>query len=302
MAATSFSLQELKEAEKIIPAPPESLIASDGISLSYRRYMPAAPDAAVLFYHGGGAHSGASYQYIGNGLQTRFNTVVYMPDIRGHGSSGGMRGDAPSPRQVWLDITSFIKHIRREFPRLPLFLGGHSSGGGLTLNYSSQLDREPVSGYIFLSPHFGLHSQTERPDQAAPFARVDGAAFAANAMSGGAAHGHDYAVQFNYPAELLASDPGLVGSITVNMSNALMPYAPFEQFAALDAPFGLWIGEKDELFQPEKVIAFAGLAESVKEGSQAGIIPGARHLSVLISAYETIGPWITRRVIRNPSG
>ncbi len=296
MPEASFSFRELSEAGKVTLAAPQSLRATDGIKLSYRRYAPVAPRAAVLFYHGGGAHSGAGYQHIGNGLQAKFDTVVYTPDIRGHGNSEGPRGDAPNPKQVWEDVTSCIKQIRADYPGLPLFLGGHSSGAGLALNYASQPNHEPVIGYIFLSPQLGFRSQTDRPAQSAPFAKVDTSAFAAYVMSEGTAHGHDYAVKFNYPAELLKADPGMVPAITVNMSMALTPLSPAEQFAALDCPFGLWIGSEDELFVPEKVLAFTDLAGSVRSRSQVGIIPGAKHLSVLLRAHETMGPWITSMV------
>ena len=296
MSETSFSFRELGEAGKATLAAPQSLQATDGIRLSYRRYAPAVPRAALLFFHGGGAHSGAGYQHIGNGLQKAFDIVVYTPDIRGHGLSEGPRGDAPNPKQVWDDITSCIKQIRADYPNLPIFLGGHSSGAGLVLNYAGQPDHEPVTGYVFLSPQLGYRSQTDRPAQSAPFAQVDTNAFVAYAMSGGTARGHDYAVKFNYPAELLAADPGMVPAITVNMSLALTPSSPREQFAALNCPFGLWIGSEDELFVSEKVLAFADLAVSVRSRSQAGTIAGAKHLSVLVRAHETIGPWITSMI------
>jgi alpha-beta hydrolase superfamily lysophospholipase len=292
MSEASFSFRELKGATKIDFASQRSFQASDGTTLYCRCYLPDKPRAVVLFYHGGGAHSGAGYQYIGNGLQTKFNTAVYMPDIRGHGSSGGARGDAPSRTQVWEDITRFIKQIRADYPHLPLFLGGHSSGAGLALNYATQAEHEPVSGYVFLSPQLGAQAHVDRPSQSAPFAKVDSTAFAAYVMSGGTSHGHDYAVHFNYPADVLNADPGLVAAITINMSVALVPAAPNEQFAALDRPFGLWIGSEDELFIPERVLAFAELAGPVRADSRAGTIPGAKHLSVLVNAHETIGQWM----------
>jgi acylglycerol lipase len=295
MSAASFSFQELREAHKVELASAEFLTASDGVTLAYRRYSPMNPRAVLLFYHGGGAHSGAGYQFLGHGLQTEYGIAVTMPDIRGHGASGGPRGDAPTPQQVWDDITTFIEYIRAAYPQLPLFLGGHSSGAALALNYASQIDHEPVAGYVFLSPQLGSRAHIDRPSLAAPFATVDGAAFAANAMSG-MTHGHDYAVKFNYPAAALTADPGLVAAITVNMSNALMPAAPDRQFAALDRPFGLWIGGEDELFLPDKVLAFADLAASVKAESEASVIPDAKHLSILVKAHETIGPWLIRRL------
>ena len=295
MSDESFSMQELRNADKVHLPELESLAASDDVTLAYRRYVPASPRAAVLFYHGGGAHSGKSYEYVGNGLQGKFNTAVYTPDIRGHGASGGPRGDTPNSKQIWNDITTFIKHIRAEYPQLPLFVGGHSSGAGLVINYAVQPDREPADDYVFLSPQLGVNARADRPNLAAPFVKVDGSAFAAYAMSGGREHGHDYAVQFNYPAEALAADPGLVAAITVGMSIALIPSAPDKQFAALDRPFGLWIGEEDELFLPDKVLAFADLGTRVRADSTAGSIPGAKHLSVLVNAHETIGPWIVKR-------
>jgi acylglycerol lipase len=296
MSEASFSFTELNEASKNALAPVELLRARDGIKLAYRRYEPEVPRAALLFYHGGGAHSGASYQHLGHGLQTQFDTLVYMPDIRGHGASDGPRGDTPSAEQVWADITTFLAHIHARFPHLPLFLGGHSSGAGLALNYASRPGHTPVDGYVFLSPQLGVYSQTARPDLAAPFAIVDAAAFANYATKGSPMYGHVHAVRFNYPAEVLAADPGLVASITVNMANALTPYAPRDQFVAIDHPFGLWIGEEDELFLPEKVLAYGTLAVSVRAASRTSSIPNAKHLTVLLKAYEVIGPWIMQMI------
>ena len=296
MSTTPFSFTELQEAISVELPVPETLTASDGVKLSYRRYSPPAPRAAVLFYHGGGAHSGAGYQYLGRGLQNQFDTLVFMPDIRGHGSSGGPRGDAPNPRQVWADISTFIKHIRTEFPQLPLFLGGHSSGAGLILNYVSQPNHESADNYIFLSPEFGFRSKTARPALETSFAKVNTTPFILNAMSGGLLAGHSYAVRFRYPSELLASDPGMVAAYTVNMANAVTPSSPHQQFTGLDRAFGMWIGTNDELILPSMVLAFADLAVAVRAVSEAASIPEAKHLSVLVNAHEYIGVWIAKHV------
>ena len=294
MTEASFSIQELREAAPVSLPDAETLAASDGVVLAYRRYAAASPRAALLFFHGGGAHSGAGYQWLGRGLQSQSDVAVYMPDLRGHGASGGPRGDAPSPAQMWADVDRFIGLVRLELPQVPVFLGGHSSGAGLALNYAGRPGREAVSGYVFLSPQLGPDSRTWRPAASAPFVRVDAASFAAYGESGGAEHGHDYAVRFNYPEDLLAADPGLVSAITVTTSVALTPAAPGPQFASLDRPFGLWIGSEDELFVPDAVLSYADLAKGAHEQSEAAVIPGARHLSVLIGAHETIGPWISR--------
>lgn len=298
MSGTAFSFDELQSAKTVELPDLESLTASDGVRLSYRRYIPITPRAVVLFYHGGGAHSGAGYQYLGNGLQNEFDVAVYMPDIRGHGASEGPDGDTPNPGQVWKDITTFLKHIHTEFPQLPLLLGGHSSGAGLVLNYASQPGHEAVDNYIFLSPEFGFRSKTARPSLATSFTTVKTFPFIINAMSGGLLSGHSHAVRFNYPAELLASNKSLVSSYTVNMANAITPFAPQKQIAKIDRAFGLWIGADDELINPVKVLAFADLAVSVRAASEVGIISKAKHLSILMDAHATIGPWIAQLIQR----
>ena len=293
MTTTSFSFTEGLSTDMHEMPALESLTASDGIKLAYRRYIPAAPHAVLLFYHGGGAHSGAGYQHIGKGLQTLFDVAVYMPDIRGHGASGDRRGNAPSPNQVWDDISTFIKHIRAEHPKLPILLGGHSSGGGMVLNYSSQTNREAVDNYIFLSPELGFRSNTARPNQV-PFAVVNTFPFIINAISGGMLFGKSHAVHFNYPKELLEADKGMVASYSVNMANAVTPLTPHKQFQALDRPFGLWIGADDELLLPGMVLAFADMATKVRAVSEVGSISNATHLSVLLEAHDVIGRSIAR--------
>ncbi|MFZ5881087.1 MAG: alpha/beta fold hydrolase [Chloroflexota bacterium] len=294
MDKTPFSFKEIQSAILADLSNLRTLAASDGVKLAYRKYVPQNPRAALLFYHGGGAHGGAGYAHLGSNLQTQFNVAVYMPDLRGHGASGGARGDAPSTKQVWADISTFIKHIRAEHPTLPLILGGHSSGGGLVLNYSSQPNRESVDRYLFISPELGFRSNTARPNRT-DFAKATLFPFIANAMSGGMLFGHTHAVHFNYPQELLAADKGMVASYSVNMANAVTPSAPQEQFKKLDRPFGLWIGADDELLLPSMVLAFADLATNVRASSETGSIPNANHLSVLLNVHETVGAWIARQ-------
>ena len=295
MSKESFSFSEVQSAGSVDLPAIESITASDGIKLAYRKYIAQNPKAVLLFYHGGGAHSGAGYSSLSKNLQEEFNVAVYMPDLRGHGASGGKQGDAPSAKQIWVDITTFIKHIRAEHPALPLILGGHSSGGGLALNYASQPNHETVDRYLFISPELGFRSNTARPNRT-DFAKVTLFPFIANAMSGGMLFGHSHAVHFNYPKELLAADKGMVASYSVNMANAVTPSAPQEQFKKLDRPFGLWIGTDDELLMPSMVLAFADLATNVRASSETGSIPNANHLSVLLNAHETVGAWIVRQI------
>jgi len=290
-----FSLQQIKGAKKQPLAPLEYIEATDDISLALRVYRSAQTDAVVIFYHGGGAHSGLSYHHIGIGLRDDYGIATYMPDIRGHGFSAGERGDAPSKEQVWRDISTIIELVQQEHPERPIFLAGHSAGSGLILNYSSWSEATPVAGYLFVAPYFGFRSETgynEQDKRRVKFSSVNVSDFVINSMSGGLLKGHAKAVQFNYPQDVIEQNPEIVTFNTVNMSNAMTPESPAEQLSHL-SEFALWIGEQDEAFDPVKVTEFA------KRNSQAGnrqdikILEGENHFSILLSVSEKIAAFIT---------
>lgn len=291
-----FSLEAIKSADKKELAPLEYLQASDGTSLAFRTYLPSQPKAILIFYHGAGAHSGLSYNHIGVSLRDNFNTAVYMPDLRGHGSSGGARGDAPSDEQVWSDISVIVKHARMHSPNLPLFIGGHSGGAGLVLNYASWDQHATVDGYVFLAPYFGFRSETEHENRGQDdyrFSSVKVSDFIINTLSGGLFRGHAKAVRFNFPSEVLAEHPEIVPFNTVNMANAVTPHSPDTQFAEL-SQFGLWIGSEDEAFDPLKVTQFARDNSAANARKEIKIIKDADHFSVIVTAADFIGSWLTQ--------
>jgi pimeloyl-ACP methyl ester carboxylesterase len=284
-----FSFKELRNVQEVPIPPIETVTASDGIKLAYRAYVPKQPKAGIIFYHGGGAHSAAGYQHVGAVLSAKYNIATFTPDIRGHGGSEGARGDAQNPNQVLKDISSLVIHIKKYYPHLRLYLGGHSSGAGLVLNYSGSAGKESVEGYVFLAPQLGFRSKTGRADNPHPFAQVNVLPFIINGVTGGALLGHSKAVTFNYPAELLEADAGFVGYNTVNMANAVTPSSPREQLNQLKKPLGVWIGDSDELSDADKVVSFV---KSAYPGAYVKKVLGEKHLSILIQGAQYIGPWI----------
>ncbi len=284
--APSFSFKELESAEKVSIPALQYMEASDKIKLAYREYTPKQIKSVLIFYHGGGTYSTGGYQYIGNELSNRFNILVITPDIRGHGDSGGEVGDTPSPEQVFDDIGVFIRHIKTKYPKKSVVLGGHSSGCGTLLNYSSFKKREKVRGYVFISPHLGFRSKTEIENHPNPFATVEIDLFVKNSMYG--THGNSKAVFFNYSEEILQKSKN-ISAITVNMSNAQTPTSPKEQLQDLNLPTAVWIGKEDEILDAIKVISFFR-ENNPKSFTKA--IEGEKHLSILLTVSNLIGPWI----------
>lgn len=282
----AFSFTELQNAVEVIIPELQFLTASDGVKLAFHEYIPQQIDAVLIFYHGGGAYSEAGYQHIGSGLSRNHSILVVTPDLRGHGYSEGNRGDAPSVNQVYEDVSSFITLLQQRYPDKKLFLGGHSSGAGLVLNYSSWKRREEVSGYLFLSPQLGFRSNTQKQENT--FVTVLEELFVSNSMSG--TDGNAMAVFFNYPEEVLQLTKN-IGSITVNMANVITPQAPAKQIKKLDKPSAVWIGSEDEIFQAEKVIA---IFAKQNPGVYPEIIDGEKHLSILVNAANYLGNWLQK--------
>ncbi len=292
VSAPSFSFEELLSAVEV-PVPSLQYVkAGDKTRLAFREYVPQKIEAILLFYHGGGTYSTGGYEFIGDGLSKYFNILVVTPDIRGHGDSGGERGDTPNVEQVFDDIGVIIRHIRVQYPNRALFLGGHSSGGGLILNYSSFKKREKVQGYLFLSPHLGFRSKTEFENNSNPFATAKTDLFVKNAMFG--TYGHSQAVFLNYPKEILQNSKN-IAAITIYMANALTPASPKEQLKELHLPVAMWIGENDEVLDATKVTAFF---KENNPKSSGKIIEKEKHLSILLTASNYLGPWLQKMVQR----
>lgn len=293
MQISPFSLEEIKNIPEFELRVPNFLKSTDGINLAYYEFMPEShPRAIIIFYHGGGLYINKTYQWVGLQLQEHYNIGSYFIDIRGHGKSGGPRGDAATIDQVLEDINTVIEFVRIKHPNVPLYLVGHSSGSGLLLNYSKyQNKREDYRGYIFLAPFLGPQSGTlrykNRSDKSF-IKKVRVLVYILNNIFNINILKHIPTIYFNYSRDLLKQDPLILSYYTYAMSCATSPYHIKEIFENIDKPFGIYIGQLDEQFIPEKVIAYKNVAHKVANRSHAQIVPEAKHISILCQAAELI--------------
>jgi acylglycerol lipase len=294
----SFSRKELVALMEKHNERPEQYIQyyhtlSDNMQLAIYSYMGDKKFPSVILFHGGGAHATAGYQLLAERLYTRDRYNVFMVDLRGHGKSGGRRGDTPTVERLYMDVEEIIRHIK-EISNKDIYIAAHSSAAGLLLNYlswkaSQQGRKDEVSGYIFISPEFGYKSETKRTGRT-EFARVKIWVFVIAGITKGRIGGNWDAVYFNYPSEVLARDPLLLDRITRNMSAAQTPEHPVRQFAGIDRPFAIFIGSDDELMDPGKVISYADYPQpDIRRRSVARIVYGAGHLSAIWRSAGEIG-------------
>ncbi|MGW6279689.1 alpha/beta hydrolase [Kribbella sp. NPDC055071] len=261
--------------------------ASDGVHLAYYAQIPAHPVATLVFYHGSGANSLAGYYPFAQALTRKYQIATYLVDIRGHGASGGPRGDTPSQQQVWQDTADVIQFVHQKWPTVPTFAGGHSAGASLILNSLSRI-HDPIAGYVFLAPDYGLHSDTEKVARGSNFATICKRPFVVNAISHGRLDQHSVALGFAYStAELRESN--LINRYTVAMALAQNAADSAADLHSLQAPLGVWVGADDEVFDATKLAEYSRQAPR----STVTVLPGATHLSVLNAAAGQVGAWIT---------
>lgn len=129
------------------------LLVAEGITLRLRVVeMPEEEvEAEVVLTHGFGEHS-RRYEHVaaafaGCGIRT------WTYDLRGHGRSGGRRGDA-STYDLFLDDLAKVVE-RASGTGRPCFLLGHSFGGQITLRYLQERKPE-VRGAVICSPWLKL--------------------------------------------------------------------------------------------------------------------------------------------------
>lgn len=119
------------------------------------RFACEKPSHVMCVIHGIGEHSGR-YGRMAEELAEQGIAIIAM-DLRGHGISTGVRGDAAPRNQVLKDVDALIEAAQEFYPGLPVVLYGHSMGGNICLDYRNRGEKNyiPVK-YIVSAPWIEL--------------------------------------------------------------------------------------------------------------------------------------------------
>ncbi|MBN3518510.1 lysophospholipase [Algoriphagus lutimaris] len=125
--------------------------APDGVKLYLQAWMPDQPKASLLLIHGLGEHSGR-YTALAETLVS-IGVSVFSFDGRGHGKSAPNEPDAyfESYLSYLEDIHVLFEKAKNYQASLPIFLYGHSMGGGFAAAYVLKYNPE-LNGVILSSP------------------------------------------------------------------------------------------------------------------------------------------------------
>lgn len=124
--------------------------SSIGHSLSLKIRENGKKDSILLLH--GFNDSKDTFIFLEEFLSEHFNLIAF--DFRGHGDSEWKKDGFYSYAENIADINNVIDHYSRD----PLFILGHSMGGGLAARYTG-LFPEKIKGLICLEGFSGLQSQ-----------------------------------------------------------------------------------------------------------------------------------------------
>jgi non-heme chloroperoxidase len=267
----------------------QSVLTRDGTSLALRSYEAEA-QAAVLMLHGSSAE-GRYFHPMARFLSGRGRAAVYVPDLRGHGNSGGRRGDVDYIGQLEDDVEDLLAAIRKRRPGVRLVLLGHSSGGGLAVRFAGGRRAPLVDGYVLLAPFLGATAPTSRPASGG-WADVDVPRvieLATRAAKGDTTGQDRVVLRFRKPESARTGREVLEYSFRMMVS-----YAPRQDLAsdlsAITRPLLVLVGERDESFIPEN---YAPTISPHVTGTFQ-ILSGLTHFGVVMSpsAAEAVDRWV----------
>lgn len=247
--------------------------------------------AVIVLVHGLGEHI---QRYVAwADLFNRENIGFVGVDLPGHGLSEGKKGHIKSYTITDEMVSILLGECRKTFPGTPLFLYGHSLGGGIVLDYLVR-NRPKIKGAVVTSPWLKLSFEPDR-------AKVKLAAFMKGIFpslvqpSGlNTSHlSHDTDVVERYKA-----DPLVHGRISVSLFHSAMKAGEnaLKNTKNLNVPLLLMHGSDDQICSPEGSREFASLSP----GAELKIWEGGYHElhnePFRNEVFRYIADWINRHI------
>lgn len=251
--------------------------ARDGTQLPYRYYASQSNNIVILL-HGSGWHS-QCFLPLGDFISSQGLAHVYTPDLRGHGPTPVRRGDIDYIDQLVDDLADFIDLILKDHPYSRLIIGGHSSGGGLSMRFAGSHYGRCAYAYMLLAPFLKYNAPTMRANSggwAQPYtSRIIGLTMLNNI----GIHWFDYlpAIAFNIPVQFRDGTETLVYSHRLNTAYAPRNYKT--DITAITQPFLVVVGTADEAFIAEQFEPVISQYTSV----QVKLLKDVTHMGVVVS-------------------
>jgi acylglycerol lipase len=256
---------------------------TDGETLFLRRWNPdtiepAKKDIAVLIFHGFTAYSGP-YSMAGIPISKGGYTVFGL-DYRGHGLSDGNRGDSPGKERWIADLAQSVKYIKGlGFSKVIIL--GHSLGVAMAICAADAVPND-ISGLILLSGAYEGRKGRTKPVPFFQQARILASSIfrpsypAVEYYRNGMNVSKDTLFNFRYTLRFLTMMDVKTLSLPKN----------------LNIPVLVGVGDKDELFEIDKVKDFYNLIPGNKK--EFFVMKNATHAKIPLESWEEIVAWLDK--------
>lgn len=259
------------------PAPLQSVPMRDGYPLQVRTYGGADNVPLLVLVHGSAWH-GMQFDALGTALQGSADVIV--PDLRGHGTVPGRRGDVDYIGQLEDDLADLITTVAK--PGQKVIMAGHSSGGGLVVRFAGGAHGAMMDGAVLMAPFLKHDAPTMRENAGGwnhvLLRRIIGLSILNTFRI--SAFNHLPIVQFNMPKAVLEGSLGDTATVAYSyrMNTSFAPRSAYLDDIAALPKFVLLAGGADEAFISSQ---FAPTMGAVTDKGRYDMILGASHLDIV---------------------
>jgi alpha-beta hydrolase superfamily lysophospholipase len=278
-----ISVEYAAELRQNFKSPHHTFLTSDGETLFLRRWNPDSAqtgkeDIAVLLFHGVTAHSGA-YSMVGVPF-SKYGYTTFGLDYRGHGLSGGNRGDSKSKERWIQDLTESVEYIKTlGFKRVIVM--GHSLGVAAALYTGMQIPNE-IAGIILLS---GTYEARPGDGMKIPFGKK------LKILASSIFRPSFQAVRYSREGMTGINDPLFTFRYSLRFLSMVDVYE-LKLPDSLNIPVLVGVGDKDEMFEVEKVkVLFNDIPGKKKEFM---VLKNATHATFPEKSWDEIANWLIR--------
>jgi acylglycerol lipase len=264
--------------------PHQTFTTSDGETLFLRRWDPDSMEAgkkdlAILIFHGITAYSGA-YEMAALPFSEGGYTTFGL-DYRGHGLSGGNRGDSPNKERWIADLAESVEFVKSlGFQRVVVL--GHSLGVAAAMCVAEAIPEE-LAGVVLLSGAYEGKSGSTT-DQLSFFQKL-------RIISSSIFRPSHQAVEYYREGMLGMDDPLFNYKYTLRFLT-MLDVKQLHIPENMNAPVLVGIGDQDEMFDVEKARELYDLIPG--SNKEFLVWKGATHAEIGREHWEQIVDWLDR--------
>jgi len=275
--------EQAAQLRQTYTGPHHLITTTDGETLFLRQWnpdsiVPAKKEIAVLIFHGFTAYSGP-YNMAGDPISKGGYTVFGL-DYRGHGLSGGNRGDTPGKDRFIADLAESVKYVRGlGFSKVIVL--GHSLGVASAICAADAVPGD-ISGLVLLSGAYEGRKGLSKPPSLFQTTRILASSIfrpsypAVEYYRDGMTVSPDTLFNFRYTLRFLTM---------MDVKKLRLP-------KDMNIPVLVGVGDHDELFEVDKVRAFYDSIPGNKK--EFLVMEGATHAKISVANWEEVVDWLNR--------